>query len=366
VTNWWPFLREAWASLVAQRTTTIIGIVISAGMCATALLTTGKTIGAEADVLHSFDRSSGAVIVVRAGEGSGLDTTVLTRVTGIEGVRWVGAFGPSSDATNADIEGGALVSVRRAYGHGAESLLAGRLSRRPNGEDAYVSEDAMRQLGLAEPAGGIEDTGGVTHPVVGLIRGRSYLASLQPLVVIPASYKTPQTVSALIVVVRSPDEVEADTQAIESVLSVHDPSKVSVTTDAELEELRNLVRHQLGFFGRDLVVLTLVASGLVQCVIMYGLAYLRRRDFGRRRALGASQGLVMRLLLTQVALLSSAGAAIGDIVSLIVLVLDRAAPPGPEFFAAVDVIAISINVAASVLPALAAARRDPIAELRVP
>lgn len=93
---------------------------------------------------------------------------------------------------------------------------------------------------------------------------------------------------------------------------------------------------------------------------------LRRNDFGRRRALGASQGLIVGLLLTQVSLLSAAVASIRCAVAAIGLAATGDPLPGPDFFAAVAALAVAVGAIAAAIPAVAAARRDPLTELRVP
>lgn len=93
---------------------------------------------------------------------------------------------------------------------------------------------------------------------------------------------------------------------------------------------------------------------------------LRRNDFGRRRALGASQGLIVGLLLTQVAVLSAIGAIIGCAAAAIGLAATGDPLPGLDFFAAVAALAVAVGAVAAAIPAVAAARRDPLTELRVP
>ena len=93
---------------------------------------------------------------------------------------------------------------------------------------------------------------------------------------------------------------------------------------------------------------------------------LRRKDFGRRRALGAAQGLIVGLLLTQMAVLSIMGAIVGSVAAAIGLAVTGDPLPGLDFFVAVSVLAIGVGLLAALLPAVAAARRDSVQELRVP
>jgi putative ABC transport system permease protein len=76
--------------------------------------------------------------------------------------------------------------------------------------------------------------------------------------------------------------------------------------------------------------------------------------------------LIVALLLTQMALLSITGAALGTGGALIALTLIGDPLPGLPFVAAVAVLATAVGLVAALAPALAAATRDPIRELRVP
>lgn len=107
-------------------------------------------------------------------------------------------------------------------------------------------------------------------------------------------------------------------------------------------------------------------TALLVAAILFGLVMLRRKDFGRRRALGASQGLIVSLILTQVGTLSLLGASIGTAVATVAIVAGGDPMPGPDFVVAINVLAVGVGVIAAVIPAAAAARRDPLVELRVP
>ena len=93
---------------------------------------------------------------------------------------------------------------------------------------------------------------------------------------------------------------------------------------------------------------------------------MRRRDYGRRRALGASQRLIVGLVLLQSAVLAVIGSLLGALASFVTLQTMASPQPGLPYYAAVCTLAVAISVLASVLPAAWAARREPAHELRVP
>jgi len=364
--RWRAIVREALATSWAQPVASAVTIVMVAGMCATVLLTTGRTVGAEQAVLGSIDSAGTRSIIVRADADAGLDTSVLDRIAEIEGIEWAGAFGTASDVRNAAFPGGTRVPVRLAWGGDLQALGVPASPAVPNAS-AYASELALEQLGMPDDVGGVVTTMGDEYAVMGPVDVPDYLQFLEPLVVVPQQRSTESSpVGVLVVIAERPDLVTPVASAVLSVLAVDDSSKVNVTTSESLATLRALVEGQLGTFGRNLVIVIFSLTALLVAAILYGLVMLRRKDFGRRRALGASQGLIVALLLTQIAVLSAIGATIGSAAAAAGLAASGDPLPGPDFFVAVSLLAIVVGTAAGLAPALAAARRDPLKELRVP
>ncbi len=364
--RWRAVARESLAIALAQPVASLVTIVMVAGMCATVLLTTGRTVGAEQAVLGSIDSAGTRSIVVRAEPDSGLDTGVLDRIANIGGIQWAGAFSDATDARNSAFAGGTRVPVRLAWG---DSLGALGVSAHPALPDtsAYASSQALQQLGMPGDVGGLVATTGADYAVVGKIAVPDYLQFLEPLVVVPqARTAESKPIGVLVVIADRPDLVTPIAAAVLSVLAVDDPTKVKVSTSESLATLRGLVKGQLGSFGRNLVIVIFGLTALLVAAILYGLVMLRRKDFGRRRALGASQGLIVALLLSQVAGLSAIGATAGSIAAAIGLASGGDPLPGLDFFVAVSVLAVAVGMIAAVLPALVAAKRDPLRELRVP
>lgn len=107
-------------------------------------------------------------------------------------------------------------------------------------------------------------------------------------------------------------------------------------------------------------------TGVLVAAMLYGLVMMRRKDYGRRRALGATRALVMGLMLLQVGVLAIAGAAVGAGAAFVALALSGDPQPPAGYYAAIAVLAAALATGASIIPALAAATRDPVRELRVP
>lgn len=155
-------------------------------------------------------------------------------------------------------------------------------------------------------------------------------------------------------------------RALSRMATVADPSQVTIESSARLAALRADVEHNLTTYGRSLLLLILACGGGLIAIILRSLVLLRRRDFGRRRALGATRGTIVALLLIQVAVLTVVGVALGVVATLVASRLRGLALPGPDFFAAVGLLTLVAALAGALLPAVFAARREPLKELRTP
>lgn len=368
MTRGWAVVREALSSARAQPVASLVSIIMVAGMCATVLLTTGRTVGAEQAVIGSIDSQGTRSIVVRVDPRAGLDASVLDRIANLEGVEWAGAFSNAYDATNSLVPDGTKVPIRTVWSDDLGELGIPAHQPLPNGM-VWASETTLDQLGMADSTGGLTVTTGATYAVAGEIETPDFLAALEPLVIVPQNRRESlgtESVGVLIVIARQPDLVAPVAVTVKSVLAVDDPSTITMSTSESLAQLRALIQGQLGSFGRNLIVIVFTVTAVLVSTILYGLVMLRRKDFGRRRALGASRGMIVALLLSQMAILSGAGAVIGTGVAVASLLLSGDPLPGVTFMLALAVLAIAVGTLAALVPAIAASRRDPLKELRVP
>jgi len=152
-------------------------------------------------------------------------------------------------------------------------------------------------------------------------------------------------------------EIDA-TQPITNVFTFHD------STDLALARPRLLV-VLLGSFG--VVGLLLGAVGIYG--VLSALVNQRQREIGVRIALGAQSGDVQRMVLRRGFLLTASGIAIGLagawlLSRFLAAVLYGVAPTDPLTFAGVAGALAFAALLASWLPAVRAARVDPVVALR--
>ncbi len=173
-------------------------------------------------------------------------------------------------------------------------------------------------------------------------------------------------VSVLVIVTTDATAVAAVTDIIRPIVSGPEVGEVTINSSEQLASLRGSISEQLGAFGAALTAGSLLLAGALVSIVQSALVMLRRKDWGRRRALGASRSLITALSMTQTGVVSLIGVLLGVGGSLLALRLSGDPLPSLRFSGAVATLALAVSLAAALIPAAIASRRDPIKELRVP
>ena len=359
-------IREAYANARSQKAFSILTLVIVAGMCAAVILTTGRSVAAQESVLATLDAAGTESIIVRSDPESGITTEVVSRLRSLDDVRWFAVLGSAHDVENQALPG-SRVTARQVFGSSV-AALGMRPAEPQRGPIAFASANALEALRMLDASGAVREAeSGRELNIAGEFRTPSFLRDFDPLVLEPAAVPTdPAPVTLIVVVARSASMVSPVSHAVEAVLGASDGSKVKVQTGVQLAQLRSRVDIQLRESGRSLAFTIFIVTGLLVVTIQYGLTLLRRKDFGRRRALGASKSLVIALLLTQMGLLSLVGTALGAVAALAALAAVREPVPSVQFVFAVALMAVGICLVSAAGPAIVASRSDPLRELRIP
>ncbi len=149
-----------------------------------------------------------------------------------------------------------------------------------------------------------------------------------------------------------PDEAVSEIQTMEDVV------------EAE-EGQRRLIFRLLGVFAGSALLLTLVG---IYGMIAYWVVQ-RTKEFGIRRALGAQEGNILRLVIRQGFGLTLGGVLIGlggaaALTRVLKALLFDVSATDPLTFASIALLFIVVALAASYIPAARAMRIDPMAALR--
>ena len=357
-------IAEAARTAVSQPVASTVTALIVAAVCAVILSTTGQTVQAERQVLAQIDAAGTRSIIITDTQGTaGFTPDAVDRISRLSGVEWVVGLGPATDVRAAGNPGGPPAAVRALHGDPPPQLRMDRTRLRPG--VALVGPDAQTTLGLIHPFGGVvgDDVGDLA--VVGPFVASDPLSFLNRSL-LTAPREDERTLRSIHILTVRPSDVAAVTDAALTVLGPDDPTSVGVETSETLAAIRAAVQGQLGRFGRRLVTIVLAVGLVLAGLNVYGAVTTRRRDFGRRRALGASRPLIVGLVAAQTLVVAVVGAAAGTLATAFVLTRVTGNPPDPPFAVAVATLAVLATTVAALPPALVAAYRDPVRVLRIP
>lgn len=242
-------------------------------------------------------------------------------------------------------------------------------------------ETANRLFGERSPLGGSFEMLGQTFFVRGVFKEFSVTplslsTDLNNSIIVP--YKTAQTVTKnnvpLYEVLAKPSRPDQTTQAVAAITERLDEAHQG-------QERFSVVRQDqsLAFTDEILSLLTLLIAGIAAISLLVGGIGImdvmlvsvaeRMHEIGLRKALGASNRQIMLQFLTESSVLSFTGGIIGVIaafaISFVTQVTTPITPAIPWWAVALSLlVSLVIGVIFGTLPALKAARKDPIDALR--
>ncbi len=358
-------LIESVRMAAAQPVATAVTAVIVAAVCGVIVSTTGQTVAIERDVLGRIDDAGTRTIVVEDVEGrAGLDVNTVDRIEALAGVDWVIGFGIARDVRPAGLAGAAAVPIRGYVGRLPSPVSTS--GWQPQAGTALAGVDALDALGFSAAAGSVEPVAQHAPPlgVVGWLRADSPLEFLNRALLTVAD--PDELVVRIVVLTGSADQVPQLTEAIRAVLDPADATSVAIQTSESLVQVRAAIEGELGTWGRNLVTLVLAAGLVLTALNVFGAVTTRRRDFGRRRALGASRLAIVVLVTAQTVATAVVGAAVGVATGVLFVQWLLGTAPTAEFAVAIAVLAVISAAIAALPPAVMAAYRDPVRILRVP
>jgi putative ABC transport system permease protein len=360
---------EALSSARAHAVASSVIALLAGAVCATILATVGQLAASESRIIRRFDEAGTRTVVVSDSTGRArLHADSVVSVAAMDGVADVFGFGPVIDVHNAMLDTAAIpVPARRFYGDLAPGALIveGRLPLRGEGIAGTV---ALRALGLAHPAGAVTD-GIAEFPIVGWFLPTDVLGEASRWILVPGAADANDP-SALLrelrIVTVGADQIEAVMTALPALVDADDRSQLVISGPAALVELRGLVEGEVRTGARGQLLLILGVGMITMVTTVFGVVAQARRDFGRRRALGAPRTTLVVLVVAQTCAPALVGVVLGSVVGVLATISQVAYAPPLDFVGAVALLTLLAAAVSAIPPGVHAAMADPLRILRVP
>lgn len=360
-------LEEAVRGLRAQWVTSVLVAVVAAAVAVLAAATAGRSDASRQAVLDTVDGLGSALLVVSdLGDEPVLDERFVADLAGVAGVTWAFGVGPVVDVTNAELSVGAGGVPMRPLLGGMPAELALRGGRAPAAGEAVVGERAQAALRMAGPTGGVAHGDGRTAVVGGLgtLPGLERLADL--VLVVPPGTGDHTRVLHVYVRVDDPGLVAAVADVVRGMVPEGDAGALTVETSEGVVALRSALSQRLDRDAAVLLGTVLGAGAVIAFLVTWMSTMARRTDLGRRRALGSTRSAAVSLALLHTGLAALAGGTLGTLVGGALAMHAAGRAPSAGFLVALLALTVLSLVAGCVVPAVVAARSDPVRVLRVP
>jgi putative ABC transport system permease protein len=302
---------------------------------------------------------------------------------------------PYATTTNAMVSGNAEVEAlgrkRRTTIYGVGSSFA-EAFRFEVGQGEFLPDDdpraprALAVLGSRmsaelfrgeNPLGQVIRVGGQRYRVVGIMvpKGTTLGLDLDDTVFVPTAKSLElfnrDSVFEIQVHYAQGAKVEEVVEGIRRILTArHGDEDFTITTQQQMLETLGSVLDVLTFAVAALGSISLLVGGVGIFTIMTIGVRERTAEIGLLRALGAQRDQVLRVFLSEAIVLSAVGGIAGLVVGIAIAgALDFAVPAlpvsySPAFILLSESLAVIVGLVAGILPAMRAARLEPVEALR--
>ena len=365
----WVFFREIVVSARCQAVTSTVSILIACGAGCLVVVTAGQAAASQEQVLASVDAQGTRTMSLYAiDEDAPFSPDLVEAIGSISLVETAVGLSPSFDVTAAVNPHGNRVGARFITGPYARGLSewAGRTNNPGLQPKALVTPTARETLGFPPQGGSVRTVGdGSEFIVAGTADLPEFLRVLEPVVLIPSDDPALE-IGTIMISADRPENLPVIEDLVSDFLSGRTGEQYSIETSEQLASLRSAIAGNLTAATHGLVVATLAGCAAATMLVVWTVVLLRRQDFGRRRALGATRTMIVTLTIGQVALTVGAGTLLGVALGSGIVVARSSHMPPIEFLCALTIALIATSCLTSLIPAIWAAVRDPLHELRVP
>jgi putative ABC transport system permease protein len=263
------------------------------------------------------------------------------------------------------------------YQIGAGTFLPADDPRAPRNLAVLGSKVQQELFGAGNSLGELIRVGGQRYRVVGVMKskGSTLGFDLDDTVYVPAASGLElfnrDSLFEIDVIYEEDAPVKEVSAGIKSILMArHGDEDFTVTAQQQMIDTLGSVLSVLTFAVLALGSISLLVGAVGIFTIMTIGVRERTAEIGLLRALGAGRQQILRVFLVEAVVLSAIGGLAGLVVGLaIVGVLDLAAPAlpvsySPPFILLSEALAVAIGLIAGLLPAVRAAKLEPIEALR--
>lgn len=291
------------------------------------------------------------------------------RLASLRSVAWVVGLSPVGPLAHNPALGGAregyareAVGTRQYWGDLAGGPLIRALSgREPAIGEAVIGSRAAGVLGLADRVGTIDDEAIGPVAVVAEVAAVPPVENLGAYALIRGGSERGH-ITELLVLIRTGAQVEPFVERLPGLLGVTSPLGIERAT--QLLAVRDDLAAEVGDLDHAILAASLVSGALLIGTVMYGAIEERRREFGLRRSQGATRSTIAALVIIELTILAIFGTVIGGIAGTLLVVAQTNVFPDPGLTLSVGALVTLAAIAGSMLPAAAAALREPLYVLR--
>jgi putative ABC transport system permease protein len=356
-------LRESCVSALAARVPTVLILLVTAAMTFAAAATSGRSAALQ-DQLDRRVQDAGARVITVGdlGDDGFLTETAIETVAALSSVESAAAVTSAATVTNRSLGwGGPTVSAWGLVGADFADIVDLRLGRWPQPGEAIVSIKAAQVLRMDSASGAVITRDQQTYTVVGGFAAEGPFDWLNDGVLYAP---TERAVGAEARVVVSDLGMLGPTErTVRKVLEPNDPANLGLTSPRDLAEVSHELGGDVRSAGYETTLIVLLVGTLFVGAVSLGDVLIRRRDLGRRRALGVTRFDLVALICLRVMFSAVLGAVVGIIAVQAFGAIAETIAPLPYAAASATLVAIAALVAT--IPAgLLAANRDPVTVLR--
>lgn len=369
---------DAITSMRAHRASTVTAILVAAIVCLVIMVTTGQSAAAEATVISRIDSEGSRLLVVVDETGHGhIQPHAVQTITTFSDVTWAFGVSEAHDVVNKQLFAAHTGAPARYFLGELPEPVTLEVGRLPQPGEAIIGSEAAQTLALQGGMGTVVPTTAattgqlITHdarqtPTVGVFHANPPLDSLNRAVLISAPRENPPELLFVYVLADNISVLSRLNATLSTSVPAWEPETLLIDTPHGAADLQAVIAGDLGRSSRILMLTVLGVGIAIIAVTTWGHMTQRRREFGRRRALGATRSVLVATVLIQTTLSALLGTMIGVALTLVIGVLTPIDAPPPTFIASVGTLVILIAMTGAIPPAVAAAYRDPMRILRVP